>query len=358
MADFISGLLGMGEEDPMERAKQAGLLGLGASLLQAGAPSLTPTSLGSALGQGVMAGQQMSAQAMQQARQQQMQKELMGVMGGAPGTQGGQAAGGQDKASYLRKMALLDPKNAPTYLKMAEQEQGKAPTFTGDVANAALALYGQNDVSKLSPEQRQAAYQAAEQARNRAAQLSAANISVSTEKTLGTVGAEQLIKMLADDRSKVAAGIGQADAADRIAGLIKDGIYAGPGATAQTAVARIANQLGVAGKDQVDTLNRTSQVVQQMASMTLKASEAMKGSLSNNDIEFLKQVASSDITKLTASELTRAMNLISTVNRQQATSYNKQVEGLVGAAADPKTKSVLNLYRINPGITVRRIEDQ
>lgn len=354
MADFISGLLGMGEEDPMERAKQAGLLGLGASLLQAGAPSLTPTSLGAALGQGVMAGQQMSGQAMQQARQQQIQKEMMGTMAGA----GGQGGDTTARIAQLQKMALLDPKNQAAYLKIAEQLQGKAPTFTGDVANAALALYGQNDVSKLSPEQRQAAYQAAEQARNRAAQLSATNVSVSTEKTLGTVGAEQLIKMLAEDRSKVTAGIGQADAADRIAGLIKDGIYAGPGATAQTAVARIANQLGVAGKDQVDTLNRTSQVVQQMASMTLKASEAMKGSLSNNDIEFLKQVASSDITKLTSSELTRAMNLISTVNRQQAMSYNRQVEGLVGAAADPKTKSVLNLYRINPGITVRPVEEQ
>lgn len=358
MADFISGLLGMGKEDPMERAKQAGLLGLGASLLQAGAPSLTPTSLGSALGQGVMAGQQMSAQAMQQARQQQIQKEMMGTMGGLGGGQGGQGGDTTARIAQLQKMALLDPKNQAAYLKIAEQLQGKAPTFTGEVANASLALFGTNDVSKLNPEQRQQAVAAAEQARIRAAQAGATNVSVSTEKTLGTVGAEQLIKMLADDRSKVAAGIGQADAADRIAGLIKDGIYAGPGATAQTAVARIANQLGVAGKDQVDTLNRTSQVVQQMASMTLKASEAMKGSLSNNDIEFLKQVASSDITKLTASELTRAMNLISTVNRQQATSYNRQVEGLVGAAADPKTKSVLNLYRINPGISVRRIEDQ
>lgn len=180
MADFISGLLGMGEEDPIERAKQAGLLGLGASLLQAGAPSLTPQSLGSALGQGVMAGQQMSAQAMQQARQQQMQRELMGVMGGAPSTQGGQPSGGQDKASYLRKMALLDPKNAPTYLKMAEQEQGKAPTFTGDVANAALALFGQNDVSKLTPQERQQAMEAAEQAKIRAANAGAPRLSVNT----------------------------------------------------------------------------------------------------------------------------------------------------------------------------------
>lgn len=367
MADFISGLLGLDNtDDPMERAKQAGLLGFGTAMLQASGPSLTPTSFGQNLGQSIMSGQQMSQQALQQARQQSIQQEMMSTMGGMGAGQGGQGGDTAAQIAKLQKMALLDPKNANTYLKLSEQLQGKAPLFTGDTANASLALFGTSDVSKLSPEQRQQATQAAEAAKVRAAAASAANISVSTEKTLGTVGAEQLIKTLAEDRAKVVSGISQADIADRVAGLINEGIYAGPGATTQTAVARIANQLGVAGKDQKDTLNRTSQVVQQMASMTLKASEAMKGSLSNADIDFLKQVSSSDITKLTASELTRAMNLISTVSRQQAQSYNRQVEDLVGTASDPKVKSVLNLYRINtgrptgqPSVTgVRRLEDQ
>ena len=174
MADFISGLLGMGDEDPMQRAKNAGLLGLGASLLQAGAPSLTPQSLGAALGQGVMAGQQMSGQAMQQARQQQIQKEMMGTMSGA---QGGDTTA---RIAQLQKMALLDPKNATTYLKLAEQMQGKAPVFTGEVSNAALNLFGTNDVSKLSPEQRQQAVAAAEQARVRTAAAGAPRVSVDT----------------------------------------------------------------------------------------------------------------------------------------------------------------------------------
>ena len=159
MADFMSGLLGMGDEDPMQRAKNAGLLGLGASLLQAGAPSLTPQSLGAALGQGVMSGQQMSAQAMQQARQQQIQKEMMGTMGGVSG--GGDVGA---KIAQLQKMAMLDPKNQAAYLKIAEQLQGKAPLFTGEVSNAAMALFGTNDVSKLNPEQRKQASLAAEQA--------------------------------------------------------------------------------------------------------------------------------------------------------------------------------------------------
>jgi hypothetical protein len=170
MADFISGLLGMGDEDPMQRAKNAGLLGLGASLLQAGAPSLTPQSLGAALGQGVMAGQQMSGQAMQQARQQQIQKEMMGTMSGA---QGGDTAA---RIAQLQKMALLDPKNQAAYLKIAEQLQGKSPTFTGEVSNAAMALFGTNDVSKLTPEQRSQVMAAAEQAQLRRAQAGRTSI--------------------------------------------------------------------------------------------------------------------------------------------------------------------------------------
>jgi hypothetical protein len=175
MADFIGGLLGMGDEqDPMERAKQAGLLGFGATALQAGAPSLTPTSLGSILGQSVMAGQQSSQQALQQARQQAIQQEMMGAMGGGQGTDA------QGQIAKLQKMALLDPKNATTYLKLAEQIQGKTPAFTGDVANAALNLFGTADVSKLTPEQRQKANDFAIQQKLAVAGAGAPRMTVNT----------------------------------------------------------------------------------------------------------------------------------------------------------------------------------
>ena len=177
MADFISGLLGMGDEDPMQRAKNAGLLGLGASLLQAGAPSLTPQSLGAALGQGVIAGQQMSGQAMQQARQQQIQKEMMGTMGGLGGGQAGDVSA---KIAQLQKMALLDPKNQAAYLKIAEQLQGKTQAFTGEVANAALNLFGTADVSKLTPEQRTQANDFAIKQKLAVANAAAPRLSVNT----------------------------------------------------------------------------------------------------------------------------------------------------------------------------------
>lgn len=175
MADFISGLLGMGDDqDPMARAKQAGLLGLGTSLLQAGGPSLTPTSLGQALGQGVMTGQQMSQQAMQQARQQAIQQEMMGAMGG------GQSGDTAAQIAKLQKMALLDPKNQAAYLKIAEQLQGKTQAFTGDTANAALTLFGTSDVSKLTPEQRQQANDLSDQRKLALANATAPRMTVNT----------------------------------------------------------------------------------------------------------------------------------------------------------------------------------
>jgi hypothetical protein len=178
MADFISGLLGLGsDQDPMERAKQAGLLGFGATALQAGAPSLTPTSLGSILGQSVMAGQQSSQQALQQARQQAIQQEMMGTMGGMGGGAGGDVAA---QIAKLQKMALLDPKNQAAYLKIAEQLQGKTAAFTGETANAALNLFGTADVSKLNPEQRQQAVEAADAARIRAGNAAAPRMTVNT----------------------------------------------------------------------------------------------------------------------------------------------------------------------------------
>lgn len=78
MADFMSGLLGIGqEEDPRAAAQRAGLLGIASQLLSAGGPSLTPTSLGQALGPAILGGRQMAQQSMTEssARMLQQQKQ-------------------------------------------------------------------------------------------------------------------------------------------------------------------------------------------------------------------------------------------------------------------------------------------
>ena len=87
-ANPVLGLLG--DESMQQQARQQGLLGLAAGLLQAGGPSRTRTNIGQALGSGLMAGQQMyqnavnqqisqagAMQKMQEAQRLRQQQELV-----------------------------------------------------------------------------------------------------------------------------------------------------------------------------------------------------------------------------------------------------------------------------------------
>jgi hypothetical protein len=76
MADFMSGLLGIGqEEDPRAAAQRSGLLGIASQLLSAGGPSLTPTSFGQALGPAILGGRQMAQQSMTESSARQLQQQ-------------------------------------------------------------------------------------------------------------------------------------------------------------------------------------------------------------------------------------------------------------------------------------------
>jgi hypothetical protein len=87
-ANPVLGLLG--DESMQQQARQQGLLGLAAGLLQAGGPSRTRTNIGQALGSGLMAGQQMyqnavnqqisqagAVQKLQEAQRLRQQQELV-----------------------------------------------------------------------------------------------------------------------------------------------------------------------------------------------------------------------------------------------------------------------------------------
>lgn len=90
MADFFSGLLGIGDEqDPMAAAQRAGMLGVASGLLGAGGPSLMPTSLGAALGSSIMGGRQVAQQSlsdsMTRLQQQQKMREQQELKAALPG---------------------------------------------------------------------------------------------------------------------------------------------------------------------------------------------------------------------------------------------------------------------------------
>ena len=354
MADFMSGLLGLGsDQDPMERAKQAGLLGLGATLLQGGAPSLTPTSLGSVLGQGVMAGQQASQQTLQQARQQAIQQEMMGTMGGMGG------AGGDTQAQIakLQKMALLDPKNANTYLKLAEQYQGKAPMFTGDVANAALSMFGLADASKMTPEQRQQAMQAVEAAKIRTAQASAPSVNVSYGRSFAQDLAGETVKDLAASGNAAQAAVSTLQTVSDIKPLL-DNVIAGPGANVQILLGQIGQKLGVGGSNNTQILQNTAVAMQGLAQLELQAASQMKnqGAIAQGERDILRRAAGGTIDKFTAPEITALVGALEKVAKNRIQSHNTQVDRLI--QMEPDFTRQLNALRVNPipaGVIVRPV---
>lgn len=78
-ASPMMGLLGEDQQQmALQQARQQGLLGLAAGLLQAGGPSRTRTNIGQAIGSGLMAGQQMYQKALDQQLQGQLTMEKVG----------------------------------------------------------------------------------------------------------------------------------------------------------------------------------------------------------------------------------------------------------------------------------------
>lgn len=167
LMDFLSGGMfgGAGaygdllSDEQKKRMQQQGMMAMAAQLLQAGAPSRTPSNLGSALGQAYLTGQQAYGQAGQNALTQMLTQQKIDeyqrqrgvqdriqqfLMGGsqpsvgtaapsgamaAPGTAKPSAQGGpQNKAAMADRyrqlaaaIAPVDPTKANTYMTIADK---------------------------------------------------------------------------------------------------------------------------------------------------------------------------------------------------------------------------------------------
>lgn len=104
MADFMSGLLGIGqEEDPRAAAQRAGLLGIASQLLSAGGPSLTPTSFGQAVGPAILGGRQMAQQSMTESSARAIQQRKL-----------------QEEAAFKKMLPEVFVNGKPDYTKLQQ----------------------------------------------------------------------------------------------------------------------------------------------------------------------------------------------------------------------------------------------
>jgi hypothetical protein len=82
-------------------------------------------------------------------------------------------------------------------------------------------------------------------------------------------------------------------------------LFSGTLGTSQVAGARIADALGVGGKDNTERLQNTSLAMQQLAGLELNAAEAMKGqgAITENERGLIKRAAAGDLMNMTAKEV-------------------------------------------------------
>jgi hypothetical protein len=152
---FFRGLLNDDEEKtPEQQALGSSLLMAGLQGLMSSGPSLTPTSFGQVLGQAGMTGLSTYDQSLQQAQAAQMARELQQNLGGGGGDPADVAGRYRE---FAARLAATDPQKAKLYMDLAEKLEGRSEKFTGNLANAALELFGTADISKLSEEQRRQA---------------------------------------------------------------------------------------------------------------------------------------------------------------------------------------------------------
>jgi hypothetical protein len=149
-----AGLLGLDPEEIKRQAMGNAAIQAGLAGLMASGPSLTPVSAGQVLGQAGMVGTQAYQQGLQQAQQQAVQRQLQSTLTGETGGQPDNKAMADRYRQAATMFAGSDPAKAKLYIEMADKIEGSAPKFTGAYGNVAAELYGDMDVSKLTPEQR------------------------------------------------------------------------------------------------------------------------------------------------------------------------------------------------------------
>jgi len=83
-------------------------------------------------------------------------------------------------------------------------------------------------------------------------------------------------------------------------------LFSGTLGNSQVAGARLADALGIGGKDNTERLQNTSLAMQQLAGLELNAAEAMKGqgAITENERGLIKRAAAGDLMNMTAKEVT------------------------------------------------------
>lgn len=157
------------------------------------------------------------------------------------------------------------------------------------------------------------------------------NVAVNTEKSFLNEIAGGLGK-------QIEASLGQARAASdslRTIGALNEAlnsgkVMAGPATKPAMLLTQLGAQLGIVGKDQKETLEKTRSAMQQMAQLELDAAQQMKGqgSITENERDTIRRAASGDIS-MTLPELQMLTRALEKTARFRIDQHNASVQPLL-----------------------------
>ena len=144
-------------------------------------------------------------------------------------------------------------------------------------------------------------------------------------------------------------------------------LFSGTLGTSQVAGARIADALGIGGKDNTERLQNTSLAMQQLAGLELNAAEAMKGQgqITENERATIKRAAAGDLMNMTAKEVSTLLGGLEKTANYKISIHESNLKRLkqnpdLAAVAQyyelptvPKTSEIQNVG-LPSGVTVKR----
>lgn len=150
------------------------------------------------------------------------------------------------------------------------------------------------------------------------------------DKTFGTEFAKGVGASVQDTYNKAAAAQNTLQKINQLRPILKAGVYSGPLSGAQTTIAQIADKLGTAGKDTTDTLNRTAEAMQGLASFELDAAAAMRGqgAITENERMLIQRAAAGRLDQFTSPQVQTLLNALEKTSQFRIQAHNKNLTRL------------------------------
>jgi hypothetical protein len=131
--------------------------------------------------------------------------------------------------------------------------------------------------------------------------------------------------------------------------ILEQGVFSGPLSGAPRAVAQIASQLGVTGKDTKELLDRTAVAMQGLAKFELSAAAAMRGqgAITENERILIQRAAAGRLDQFTAQEVQALLSAMEKTANFKIASHNRQLD-VLKKSSSPEVRDLIPFYELAP----------